>query len=419
MKLVELRGLLDDFVGEVKGDAEKFSLALQIDKIISYNISTESLDSEMNRLEEGLQLLSKELDSNVEGSLAKRSMELRAELEAIQIQLSEPQRKYAQYQSDLAQWNARKAEIIGTETAEDTLAWAEKEESRIAQSADNISSLEQERRELVVRLADTMNTLASALAELYQPAKKALQSAAGSALPIEFRVTLQPEQFKERFLDFIHMGVRSSFQGQDHADAKVREMLGETNFNDSNAIANFVDQVLSGLRRFERDEVSEIIDLATLVKGGRSPVEVYDYVASLEYLRPAFELLFEGKNVAVLSPGQRGMVLLLFYLLVDPENIPLIVDQPEENLDNHTVVSYLTEAFRRARARRQLIVVTHNANLAVVCDADQVLHCTRGPAEEFLYQSSPLERLESIDSLVEVLEGARGAFEQRGQKYAR
>ena len=113
------------------------------------------------------------------------------------------------------------------------------------------------------------------------------------------------------------------------------------------------------------------------------------------------------------------MVLLLFYLLVDPESIPLVVDQPEENLDNNTVVSYLTEAFRRARARRQLIVVTHNANLAVVCDADQVIRCSRGAAEEFLYHPSPLECSKSIDPVVEVLEGTRAAFEQRGHKYER
>lgn len=419
MKIVEAKSLLEGFRRELALDVEKFDLKLQVEKTLSFDISTESIDSEASRINAELQSIERDLDANREDSLTKKSLDLRAELETIQIQLSEPQRRYAQYQSNLAQWTAREAEIIGSETAEDSLAWAEKEEGRISQSAEEITRLEHERATLVERLSTTMNELVAALAELYEPAKAALKAAAGSDLPIEFRVTLQPEQFKERFLDSIHMGVRSSFQGQDHADAKVRDLVAETNFGDADSISSFVTRILSSLRRLEREGATEVIDVAAVIKGGNSVVDVYDYVATLEYLRPAFELLFEEKSIAVLSPGQRGMVLLLFYLLVDPENIPLIVDQPEENLDNHTVVSYLTEAFRRARARRQLVVVTHNANLAVVCDADQVIHCTRGPQEEFLYTSSPLERLESIDPLVEVLEGARGAFEQRGQKYAR
>jgi ATPase subunit of ABC transporter with duplicated ATPase domains len=203
------------------------------------------------------------------------------------------------------------------------------------------------------------------------------------------------------------------------ADRKVAAMLSETDFNDPDSVAEFVANILLALKSVERDAKTELVDVNAIVKGGNAAIDVYNFVSGLGYLRPAFELLFEGKSIAVLSPGQRGMVLLLFYLLVDPDNIPLVVDQPEENLDNHTVVSYLTQAFRRARSRRQLVVVTHNANLAVVCDADQIIRCSRGSAEEFLYDSAPLESVEAIDPVVQILEGTRAAFEQRGHKYWR
>ena len=65
--------------------------------------------------------------------------------------------------------------------------------------------------------------------------------------------------------------------------------------------------------------------------------ELYDYLWSLEYLEPEYSLRLDGKELGHLSPGERGTLLLVFYLLVDKNSSPIIGDQPEENLDNHTV----------------------------------------------------------------------------------
>ena len=105
-------------------------------------------------------------------------------------------------------------------------------------------------------------------------------------------------------------------------------------------------------------------------------VEVYDLVFGLSYLIPRFELRWQDKALDQLSPGERGTLLLVFYLLVDKLDTPLIVDQPEENVDNQTITSLLVPAIKEAKRRRQIVMVTHNPTLAVVCDADQVI--TRG-----------------------------------------
>jgi len=71
------------------------------------------------------------------------------------------------------------------------------------------------------------------------------------------------------------------------------------------------------------------------------------------------------------------IVLLLLYLVLDQhDKRPLVIDQPEENLDPKSVFDELVPDFRAARARRQVIVVTHNANLVVNTDADQILVAT-------------------------------------------
>jgi predicted ATPase len=66
-------------------------------------------------------------------------------------------------------------------------------------------------------------------------------------------------------------------------------------------------------------------------------------------------------DIERLSPGTRGIVILLLYLAIDREDDrPLIIDQPEENLDPKSVFDELVEHFREARLQRQIIIVTHN-----------------------------------------------------------
>ena len=100
----------------------------------------------------------------------------------------------------------------------------------------------------------------------------------------------------------------------------------------------------------------------------RTVQQVLDYVFSLTYLKPRYSIKWFGKEIDELSPGERGALLLVFYLLIDRRDIPLIIDQPEENLDNQTVAELLAPCITEARKRRQVFIVTHNPNLAVVCD---------------------------------------------------
>ena len=73
---------------------------------------------------------------------------------------------------------------------------------------------------------------------------------------------------------------------------------------------------------------------------------------------------YEGVDIERLSPGTRGIVLLLLYLAIDREDdSPLIIDQPEEDLKPKSVFDELVERFREAGLQRQIIIVTHNPPL--------------------------------------------------------
>ena len=73
------------------------------------------------------------------------------------------------------------------------------------------------------------------------------------------------------------------------------------------------------------------------------------------------------------------MLLLLYLGLDDSDDRPLLIDQPEENLDPKSIYDELVGLFQAAKKKRQVIMVTHNANLVVNTDADQIIIANAGP----------------------------------------
>jgi len=147
--------------------------------------------------------------------------------------------------------------------------------------------------------------------------------------------------------------------------------------------------------------------------------DVYRQIFALEYLQPQYTLSLGEKSLSALSPGERGALLLIFYLLVDNSRAPVILDQPDENLDNETVFELLVPCIREAKQDRQLIVVTHNPNIAVVCDAEQIIHAAieKGSDYRITYTTGAIENPEINKHLLDVLEGTRPAFQDRDEKY--
>ena len=135
-----------------------------------------------------------------------------------------------------------------------------------------------------------------------------------------------------------------------------------------------------------------------------------------------YSLTFDGLDIEQLSPGTRGIVLLLLYLAIDQEDErPLIIDQPEENLDPKSIFDELVDRFKMGKLRRQIIIVTHNANLIVNADADQVIVATCGPhtpgeLPTISYQSGGLEDQDIRKHVCDILEGGENALKERAKR---
>jgi ATPase subunit of ABC transporter with duplicated ATPase domains len=117
------------------------------------------------------------------------------------------------------------------------------------------------------------------------------------------------------------------------------------------------------------------------LRSDATSMDLLQWLYEVEHLRLSYGLKYNGVELEKLSPGTKGIVLLILYLGTDiGDTRPLVVDQPDENLDNESIYKLLTAYFRTAKTRRQIILITHNPNLVVNADSEQVnvATCNRG-----------------------------------------
>jgi DNA repair exonuclease SbcCD ATPase subunit len=120
------------------------------------------------------------------------------------------------------------------------------------------------------------------------------------------------------------------------------------------------------------------------------------------------------KDASDLSRGQKCTALLPI-LLARRDN-PLIIDQPEDNLDNHFIYETVVNAVQRMKKRRQMIFITHNANIPVLAEAELVLVMTSDGRVGAIEKHGTVD--ECREQIIELLEGGREAFELRSRRYA-
>jgi hypothetical protein len=127
------------------------------------------------------------------------------------------------------------------------------------------------------------------------------------------------------------------------------------------------------------------------------------------------------QELSRLSTGQKATAVLLLLLL--ESDAPLVVDQPEDDLDNRFITDSVVPKMREEKRRRQFIFSTHNANVPVLGDAELILGLVPSADAGHEHAEIPVDRMGSIDSgpvremVEELLEGGRQAFEMRRLKY--
>ena len=160
-----------------------------------------------------------------------------------------------------------------------------------------------------------------------------------------------------------------------------------------------------------------------------------------DYFDLDFKISYKNDPLDKMSPGKKGLVLLRLLIDLSNEEWPILLDQPEDDLDNRSVYEDLVSFVKKKKKHRQIIIVTHNPNLAVGADAEEVIVANQDGQErgrenkkyKFEYVSGALENTFELQEaqekailfrkgirqhVCEVLEGGKEAFQKREQKYS-
>lgn len=123
-----------------------------------------------------------------------------------------------------------------------------------------------------------------------------------------------------------------------------------------------------------------------------------------------------SKPLSKLSLGQQQSVLLGILMLSD-SNKPLIIDQPEDNLDSEFIFKTIVKNLRKIKEQRQVIIVTHNPNIAVLGDAELIIPLKSTSVVTHVVDEGSIDRTETRAICCEILEGGKRAFKQREEIY--
>ncbi len=262
------------------------------------------------------------------------------------------------------------------------------------------------------------------LTELYSPFQDAIDSL-GENMQFRILVGYQIDMDKwldkfNNFFDNRRIGVEKKKQ---EISTIIKSKVGPAwKSGDVNKIKDAMKQLLCALNVDLFPSEYGIVNL--------SHAEMYDWAFSSDHISLGYKIRYGETELEHLSPGARGIALLVLYLLMDEDDIrPLLIDQPEGNLDNSSVFEQLVPYIKKAKMRRQVILITHNPNLVVATDAEQIIVASAKrlqaqPYPVIDYISGSLEHSVQSQDFIGIreavclfLEGGKDAFQVRENKY--
>lgn len=189
-----------------------------------------------------------------------------------------------------------------------------------------------------------------------------------------------------------------------------------------------------------REIVEKLLCSALPVKGSNTVESALRDIFDVWY-NTKYNVKMDNDNIDVMSPGKKALVLLKLLIDLADSKCPILIDQPEDDLDNRSIFYDLIPFIRKKKQQRQIIVVTHNANVVLGADAEEIIVANQqgnnAPNKErrFEYRSGSIENDTPLyktngtpddgilnsqgiqQHICDILEGGTRAFELRKHKY--
>lgn len=214
----------------------------------------------------------------------------------------------------------------------------------------------------------------------------------------------------------------------------------ENNFNKrGSAVAELLNFSFEGLTSF-LDIIRVLFEGIILgkytLKGGKDVKTALIEIITTNYFKIWYDVEYQGDTLSLMSEGKKAFIVLRMLLDFNENECPILIDQPEDDLDNRAIYTDLVTYIRNKKKERQIFVVTHNPNIVVGADAEEIIVANQQGIQnenqdqiKFEYRSGALENTKVNDSekpiligqgirehVCDILEGGDLAFKNRESK---
>jgi len=418
---------IQEFIQESQDKITHAGLDILVERLINFTYQTNPLQDKLleitNSINDTQIILGEVPTENSPSSIKPLSTILEShqkELNSANSKLDGEQKAYQDYLSSKIIVEQERKKIIGSPQLPDTIEYYKNELEYINQllASDLANTLAK-----CLSMAKDYFQKLSEIVNVYKDARNRLNAIIdqNSDILIDYTISIDAglvknETFMTDFLGMISKNKSGTFNGNEASEIEFKRLISETNFDNWDSVQSLLVDLFSALKVCKKSTGNIDAYIDDQVK---DPQKLFEYLFSVSFLKPNYQLKQGDKALEMLSPGERGALLLVFYLLLDKSDIPLIIDQPEDNLDNHSVATILVPFIRKAKTKRQIIMVTHNPNLAVVSDAEQIIYASidKKNGNHFCIESGSIENNKINNRIIDVLEGAMKAFNTRKSKY--
>ncbi|MDZ7660485.1 TrlF family AAA-like ATPase [Fodinibius sp.] len=309
------------------------------------------------------------------------------------------------YQRDI---NALDQKIKEAESKESEL---NQKITKIGEITDSIASTQQTYIEEIQKRWDHLKRGK----EIWNDDQKELISQLLLDVEIEAEEKFNSKTFYDLISDYLNL---QKFR-QTQTQSRHERLLETFNIHDQESFKRLLKgEKIVSLDEGEQIGLTELLDSDLFVRDGSR--EFLRVCLLSRYREKFWKVLssskYKGKEIYQLSVGQRGTFYVCLKLATDPFLKPFIFDQPEDDLDNDFIMNELVPIFKKIKKYRQVVIVTHNANLVVNADAEQVI-IADNENETLRYESGGIENITIRDQICNILEGGKDAFTKREQKY--
>ena len=392
---------------------------IDVKTLVKLTVNKKPLQVLVKKQQTEIAALEKNLDVGVKDSLARKLQDSTDKLSDFEERVGKKSQLYKKQLTDMQAWEVQRNSIIGTPDGVGSLSYYEAQLKALDDVPNTLVELYKKRDGKAEEMHKLLREKQRIFQELFQPVQSFIDSHAlvKDKYNLGFTVAINEKGFSEGFFSIVSQSASGTFYGDGRK--VLREILDRYDFNNAKEAVAFANEIIGCLKKDKRTAEGEQQSVKKQLKKLWHVEDLYNHLYSFSYLKPEYKLQLDNKSLEQLTPGERGVLLLIFYLLIDKDTHPLVIDQPEENLDPESVFRLLVPCIKEAKSRRQIFIITHSPNLAVVCDADQIIHASIDKTEgnKVSYKSGALENPTINHAVVDILEGTPPAFMNRFSKY--